>query len=858
LVKPSKIFILLFVLALGLLVYIGSSTYKQIQGLRDATDLVARTLRTETKINHLFSQYGVIQSTVFENRLRQRAGRTTVLDSKKDSAQVLLEELRLITLDNPTQQKRVAEIAGAQGTFYKALSDLEASENPDDQEQGNYSTTVNAVTASLEVLNRIKKEMTKTEEMILRERQESYQRSVYFTPLMTLFLGMSALSISVFSFLYINKERKLTQQSSAFVQNVLKSSPNVVSHFEPVLNENKELIDFKFLFASEQIEKVTGDSQTNIIGTRLKDSFPMAAKNGLFDLMKICLQTGEMQTHLGEYNFDGKKVWLTNTVNKLGNGVTNTARDTTSEKETEGKLRALNERLEEQNLLLLDGRAFLNNILKSTSNVVMNLASVRDEHNKIIDFEILFINDAINPVTGDTPNEIKNQKASKIFPAIFNSGVFEKLVICIEEEKQMVYETSYVKNEHTLWFRATAIKLNDGVTVTTTEITEEKKKAERQIRLNEELQIQNSILSEAESLAKVGSYLWNTKSHDSQLSDNFYRLLECEPKEFKASFENFKTFVHPDDLEEYGKRAEKSLRTGEMKTHTYRVITKTGKTRHLRTNGHIENRDGKKMMVGVVQDITEEIKSEQKLKNKNEELQRSNAELESFNRVASHDLQEPVRKIQLFISSISDDELEKFSGKGRIYLEKINKSANRMQTLIKYLLSYSRLNRSKEDFVNVDLNETLNKVLEDLEERITETHIEITVDKLPTIKAITFQMEQLLNNLVSNAVKYRSTTEAPKIVIDCIKVLQAKIPANFEKKPRSYYRLSVMDNGIGFDQENSEKIFGLFERLHQKEEYSGTGIGLAICKKIVDNHKGHIVADSEKGKGSTFCVYLPA
>ncbi len=272
-VKPSKIFVVLFVLALGLLAYIGSSSYKQILELRDATDLVTQTLRTETKINQLFSQYRLMQSTVFENRLRQRTESIRMVESQKDSAQILFNELRQITLDNPVQQRRVSEITLAQSTFYKALNNLAAYENPTNEKQGDYGTAVTAVSEALDVLNRIKKEMTQTEEMILRERQESYQKSVYFTPLMTLLLGMFALFIFVFSFLWINKERKLTQESSAFVQNILKSSSNVVSHFEPVLNENKEIIDFKFLFTSEQIEQITGDSQTTCNRNKTKGQF---------------------------------------------------------------------------------------------------------------------------------------------------------------------------------------------------------------------------------------------------------------------------------------------------------------------------------------------------------------------------------------------------------------------------------------------------------------------------------------------------------------------------------------------------------------------------------------------------------
>ena len=262
-------------------------------------------------------------------------------------------------------------------------------------------------------------------------------------------------------------------------------------------------------------------------------------------------------------------------------------------------------------------------------------------------------------------------------------------------------------------------------------------------------------------------------------------------------------------------------------------------------------------MVGVIQDVTNLVKGDQKLKEKNEELKRTNEELESFNRVASHDLQEPIRKIQMFISRIADADLDNLSDKSKSYFDKIISSSDRMRMLIKYLLSYSRINKTKKDFVFVNLTDILEKVQEDLEARIKESGVEITVDNLPNLNAVPFQMEQLFNNLLSNAIKYRAI-EDPKVVIDCKKLKRSEIPDDFVKKSKSYYRISVLDNGIGFDQEHSEKIFELFQRLHQKNEYSGTGIGLAICKKIVENHNGHIIAESKPGKGASFCVYLPA
>jgi light-regulated signal transduction histidine kinase (bacteriophytochrome) len=177
--------------------------------------------------------------------------------------------------------------------------------------------------------------------------------------------------------------------------------------------------------------------------------------------------------------------------------------------------------------------------------------------------------------------------------------------------------------------------------------------------------------------------------------------------------------------------------------------------------------------------------------------------------------------------------------------------------LIRYLLSYSRINRTKNDFEEVNLQHILDKVQEDLEDRINASDVSLVIDDLPTVKAIPFQMEQLFNNLISNAIKYRGL-ENPRIVIDCKKLKKNEITDDFIKKSKSYYRISVLDNGIGFDQEHAEKIFELFQRLHQKNEYSGTGIGLAICKKIVQNHNGHIIANSTLGIGTAFCFYLPA
>jgi PAS domain S-box-containing protein len=260
--------------------------------------------------------------------------------------------------------------------------------------------------------------------------------------------------------------------------------------------------------------------------------------------------------------------------------------------------------------------------------------------------------------------------------------------------------------------------------------------------------------------------------------------------------------------------------------------------------------------------ITESIRNEQlltdlnnTLRSKNAELERSNAELASFNHVASHDLQEPLRKIQTFISRIFDTGTDDIEEKNLDYLRRIQLSANRMQLLIDDLLTFSRTNKADQKHVSVDLNNTLENVQRELSQSIEEHNAEIVVgERLPTVSGIAFQFHQLFVNLIGNALKYTEPDKQAVVTISCRTVEGSEVP---EGDDRKYYRIGVKDNGIGFDMKYAVQIFELFQRLHGRTEYSGTGIGLTICKKIVENHNGKIMAESKPGEGSEFIVFLP-
>jgi PAS domain S-box-containing protein len=254
----------------------------------------------------------------------------------------------------------------------------------------------------------------------------------------------------------------------------------------------------------------------------------------------------------------------------------------------------------------------------------------------------------------------------------------------------------------------------------------------------------------------------------------------------------------------------------------------------------------------VAHDISERIQTEIETKQSNEELKRINSELEQFAYVASHDLQEPLRKIQTFSQLLernrfNDEAFEK-------YFEKIKKSAQRMSDLIRDVLDYSQLSGNS-SFVDTDLNEIFEYVKADFELLIAEKNASIRASQLPVVKGIPLQLSQLFSNLLSNSLKFNNRT--PIITVSCEIVSDGEIRQSSKLAPGDYYKIMFEDNGIGFEQQYAEQIFTIFQRLNDKPEFTGTGIGLALCRKIVENHGGMITASGNPGVGACFSIYLP-
>ncbi|RAW01776.1 sensor histidine kinase [Pseudochryseolinea flava] len=375
----------------------------------------------------------------------------------------------------------------------------------------------------------------------------------------------------------------------------------------------------------------------------------------------------------------------------------------------------------------------------------------------------------------------------------------------------------------------------------------------------EEVRATRALIEGTESLLQFGSWRWDVNSWDIVATDGLLRLLGySEADKVSLNGNIYLSHVIEEQREKFKEVILRAIADNSEFEFEYILRTRDGAQKVVSSKGKvITDTTGRALhILGITRDVTQ-VKGFEKERDRNiRELNRSNRDLEEFAYIASHDLQEPLRKISTFGERLKTQYGSSFDKDASLYLNRILVSTENMRMLIDSLLEFSRMTRSSRAYVPCDLNSVLQDVGSDQELKIEETHTTIVRESLPTIDAVPLEMRQLFNNLVSNSLKFRRKDVAPIIRITGSVLNDADKMKYGIALDRKFYRVEFSDNGIGFEQEYAEKIFQIFQRLHGKAEYPGAGIGLSICKKIVDNHEGIIYATSD-GNGSTFSILLP-
>jgi PAS domain S-box-containing protein len=478
---------------------------------------------------------------------------------------------------------------------------------------------------------------------------------------------------------------------------------------------------------------------------------------------------------------------------------------------------------------------------------------------------IRYINQNFADYTGKNYDELR--ECVNVFQAFVHAGDlsdFEQLLqVHPEGKKKSVDRVRLQDHKGNLRFYTVhASPLQKNEEGQTTLILFTAQDISQALKTKEEIDTTRELLDETEELLQFGSWAWDLNTQSVTWTSGLYSLLGYFPEEIEGriDYDFYLSHVLEESYQSFQDTIQQSIRNKTDFDLEYFIRTKSGVIKTVSTKGKIvKNEVGDVVKVLCInRDITS-LRSFEKDQERNiRELNRSNKELEEFAYIASHDLQEPLRKVSMFTERLKAKFVNNLDKEGELFIDRILNSAANMRILIDNLLEFSRANRRTHTYDQVNLRTLLEEVISELELKIEETKSNITLSgTFPTLEAVSSEMKQLFGNILSNAIKFRKPSAIADIRVQSTKLSKAeKLTFNFPQNV-VFWRIDIKDNGIGFEEEYSEKIFQIFQRLNGKAEYPGSGIGLAICKKIAEKHNGVIFAKSEIDQGSVFSVILP-
>jgi PAS domain S-box-containing protein len=638
-------------------------------------------------------------------------------------------------------------------------------------------------------------------------------------------------------------ERRRAQEAieaaAVRLQGVIDVSQTGIFLFEPIYDAAGRHVDFRFKTINRMVAALVGQTPEVLTGATASEWFISYRETGLFDRYRHTLETGEEQRFDINYNVDGFDVWFDVKSVRFGTDVLVTFTDYTDLKQAQ--------RAVEQQASLL------NSVLDGSINGIMAFASVRDDTGRIVDFTFISANEASCRMVSRTVDELIGTRLLTHFPGNVESGLFAQYVRTVEEGVPTRTETYYNADGLDFWLDISARQLGDGFVVTFTDTSEIKRAAHQVQQAAEALQ---TVID----TSQTGIFLFTP------VRNQFDEVIDFR---FRLANRMLAAYVGQDPgtvIGALGSTWFPDYHTNGLFEH-YRDTYLTGRTDrfdfHYEGNGIdawldiLSTKMGDEVLV-TFSDYTPLKKLQLELEGTVQKLQLSNENLERFAYVASHDLQEPLRKIQSFGDMIMRRHGEVLPPDAADKIGRMQGASERMQALIRDLLAFSRVTSSHNPFTAVDLNSLLTDIRNDLEVPIRERRAQFHVDPLPTVQGDTLQLRQLFQNLLSNALKFTPPGTPPRVRVHHRTLRGTAAPHIAGLQPQQrYHEISVSDAGIGFEAQYAEQIFEAFRRLHNRAEYPGTGVGLAIVKRVIDNHSGGVGVESQPGKGTTFRVYLP-
>jgi PAS domain S-box-containing protein len=635
-----------------------------------------------------------------------------------------------------------------------------------------------------------------------------------------------------------------TTSGTELAFSLLDHQPNGILYYIPVWDkgDKKKPIDFEVAYCNQEAAAITRLAKQELTGQRVSSmaNTDAAVRKLILQQLLNVYQTGEPLEHLLFNAVLDKYIGIRRT--RVTDGVLTIAKDKTRQiQEQEDRDRQM---------------ALINSILDTSLNAILACDAIRDAGGKIIDLEIKRINRAFTQMIGLSEEQVIGKRYLQFFPSSLENGAFALNCDVIETGVSQHREV-YYKGEHLDgWYDVSLSKLGrDGVLASFADITKQKNAF---VQLTQQKTLLGNILQHSANGISVTQMIRDEKGQviDGRtiLANDAAVKYTGIPKEIYLS----KTAVElePNIIQSpYYRLCLQTLETGEPQFTTY-FLEFTRRWLEISIS-----RLDDEHIITIFTDVTPEKETQLKLEQSLYELKRSNESLEEFTRAASHDLKEPIRKVQFFSERLRNRLQDRLSEEEKGMMERMENAAARMKLLVDDLLEYSHVNMQPAiEREEIDLNQKVKLVLADLELLITEKKAVIRIDKLPVIKGLRRQIQQLFHNLLNNAIKYSKPGVSPVVTISSRPTSGAAsgLPVAPQDADKPFHLIEVRDNGIGFEQEFADKIFNVFTRLHGNSEYSGTGVGLAIVRKVVENHHGYIAAESSPGVGTAFRVLLPA